>query len=106
MFYSQDSECYSILLNQLNGHLCGLCTEADPIARATHVIANARAIGAAPFIQPTDITTGNKKLNLGFVAQLFNTCPGLHISEEQLSAYDFAGLELDDAGDSREERVS
>ncbi|CAM9157581.1 unnamed protein product [Ectocarpus fasciculatus] len=101
----KDSECYSILLHQLNPSLCALCTEPDALGKATHVISNARAIGAAPFIQPTDITTGNKKLNLGFVAQLFNTCPGLEITQEQLNEYDFADLELDDAGDSREERV-
>ena len=30
---------------------------------------------------------------------------GLHITQEQLAEYDFATLDLDDAGDSREERV-
>jgi hypothetical protein len=49
--------------------------------------------------------SGNKKLNMSFVAQLFNQCPGLVVAEEVLSTFDFASLELDDAGDSREERV-
>ena len=101
----KDSECYSILLHQLNPALCSHCNEPAPMERASHVISNARALGAAPFIKPGDICAGNKKLNLGFVAQLFNTCPGLEITQEQLSEYDFADLELDDAGDSREERV-
>ena len=100
----KDSECYSILLNQLNNR-CGLCNESDLKARAAHVIANARIVGAEPFIKPDDICQGNKKLNMSFVAQLFNACPGLVIAQETLAAYDFGSLELDDAGDSREERV-
>mmetsp|Transcript_1789 Transcript_1789/g.1800 ORF Transcript_1789/g.1800 Transcript_1789/m.1800 type:complete len:631 (-) Transcript_1789:462-2354(-) len=101
----RDSECYSILLNQLNPQRCALCTESDLTARAQHVIRNAVAIGTAVFIHPQDICSGNKKLNMSFVAQLFNQCPGLVVAEEVLSSFDFASLELDDAGDSREERV-
>mmetsp|Transcript_113 Transcript_113/g.206 ORF Transcript_113/g.206 Transcript_113/m.206 type:complete len:631 (+) Transcript_113:113-2005(+) len=101
----KDSECYSILLNQLSPSQCPLCTEPDLTERAQHVIRNAVAIGTAVFIHPADICNGNKKLNMGFVAQLFNQCPGLTINEEELSTFDFASLELDDAGDSREERV-
>jgi hypothetical protein len=51
---------------------------------------NATATTTAPTKQPTDITSGNKKLNLGFVAQIFNTCPGLTMPED----FDFAGLEV------------
>jgi hypothetical protein len=101
----QDSECYSALLHQLAPSQCDICTESDPTQRAAHVIRNSRNIGVDPFIQPTDIVKANKKLNLGFVAQLFNTMPGLHMTQEQLAEYDFATLDLDDAGDSREERV-
>jgi hypothetical protein len=75
----QDSECYSILLNQLDSSKCALCTEQDPLQKATHVIRNAQAIGTEVFIHPTDICAGNRKLNLGFVAQIFNQCPGLHV---------------------------
>jgi len=100
-----DSECYSILLNQLDAGKCSLCTEQDPLQKASHVIRNAAALGTEVFIHPTDICNGNKKLNLGFVAQIFNQCPGLHVNEEVMANYDFASLELDDAGDSREERV-
>ena len=100
-----DSEAYSILLNQLSPSTCDLVNETDPHERAGHVIANSRAMGAEVFIHPDNIVKGNKKLNLGFVAQLFNTCPGLTITEEELAEYDFAGLDLDDAGDTREERV-
>lgn len=45
--------------------------------------------------QPTDIVGGIRKLNLGFVAQIFNTCTGLNpISQDELSGLDLAGLEV------------
>ncbi|GMH94672.1 hypothetical protein TrVE_jg1997 [Triparma verrucosa] len=99
----KDSECYSILLNQITK--CGLVGAGDDKAKATQVIANANAMGVESFIQPNDIVKGNKKLNLGFCAQIFNTNSGLVISEEELADFDFAGLDLDDAGDTREERI-
>jgi plastin-1 len=98
-----DSEIYSILLNQLNPAKCALATETDLTQKAAHIIRNAQTVGAATFIKPKDICDGNKKLNMGFVAQIFNACPGLVISEKvQL---DLSTLEIDDVGDSREERV-
>jgi hypothetical protein len=99
----KDSECYSVLLNQI--FKCGLCSAADPTAKAAQVIGKAEANGVQPFIEPADIVKGNRKLNLGFCAQIFNTNSGLVITEEQLSNFDFASLDLDDAGDTREERV-
>jgi len=101
----QDSECYSVLIYVLDSSKCDLAAEPDPLARAAHVIQNARQLGCAPFIRPQDIVSGNKKLNIGFVAQLFNCCPNLVVSEEVISTYDFAAIEIDDAGDSREERT-
>ena len=101
----QDSEVYSILLHQLDSTKCDVCRETDPKAKAAHVIQNARALGSAPFIRPSDICNGNKKLNIGFVAQLFNVCPKLEMSQEEISTFDFASLEIDDVGDSREERT-
>lgn len=41
---------------------------------------------AKPFIHAEDIVNGNKKLNMGFVAQLFHTCHCLHISEKEVEA--------------------
>ena len=98
-----DSESYSILLNQISK--CGLVPPGSSMARATKVIQNANVLGVEAFIQPNDIVKGNKKLNLGFVAQIFNTNSGLTITEEELADFDFAGLDLDDAGDTREERI-
>ena len=55
--------------------------------------------GASPFIRPADICSGNKKLNIGFVAQIFNVCPNLFLSQEEIAGYDFAALEVDDVGE-------
>lgn len=101
----KDSEIYSVLTNQLDPAKCSLVNESDPIGRATHVIRNAANLGAEIFIKPKDITDGNKKLNISFVAVLFNTCPGLYLSEEKKAEFDLSDLEIDDVGDSREERV-
>jgi plastin-1 len=60
-------------------------------------------LGVESFIRPENIVTGNARLNLAFCAQIFNTNPGLQITEEEL--HDMAGLLDDDVGDSREERV-
>jgi len=44
---------------------------------------------AKKFVQAADIVKGNPKLNLAFVANLFNTCPGLEpLSQEELAALD------------------
>jgi len=101
----QDSEAYITLLHHLNPTLCPIVRETERESKAAGVIANARALGAAPFIRPADICSGNKKLNISFVAQLFNTCPNLFVAEDVIQTYDFASLEIDDVGDSREERT-
>lgn len=101
----KDCEIYSILTNQLSPSQCSPATETNMTEKASHIIRNADAIGANPFIAAKDILDGNKKLNLGFVAQLFNTCHGLYISETEQAEFDLSSLEIDDIGDSREERV-
>lgn len=42
-------------------------------------------------------------MNISLVAQLFNTCHGLSL--EEATDIDLSALNIDDAGDSREERV-
>ena len=41
-------------------------------------------MGAEFHVQASDIVKGNEKLNLGFVAALFNACPGLLPPEEKV----------------------
>jgi plastin-1 len=85
----KDSEAYTILLNQLVPDKCdkSALSLSDPTARATRVLENADRIGCKKFVKPSDIVKGNGKLNLAFVANLFNTYPGLEkLSQEELAA--------------------
>eukprot|EP00903_Cladosiphon_okamuranus_P012347 g11576.t1 len=104
----RDGEALSVLLTQLDPAVCQPCN--DPLgseARARHIIRNAKAMGAETFIQPGDIINANKKLLLAFCAQLFNTNPNLTVEQEVMEQFteDFANLEDDDEGDTREEKV-
>lgn len=105
-----DSEIYGTLLSRLyaasgKGGYTPLPSTSDAKLKAANVINGARDLGAPTFIKPQDICEGNKKLNLSFVAQIFNACPGLTITEEEKASFDLSSLEIDDVGDSREERV-
>jgi hypothetical protein len=75
----KDSEAYTILLNQIAPKDCdkrGL-QESDINKRAGIVIENADKIGCKKFVTSKDIVKGNQKLNIAFVANLFNNYPGL-----------------------------
>merc|ERR1719401_3394270 len=61
-------------------------------------------MGVKPFLKPGDIADGNPKLNLAFVASMFNTKHGLDAPDEKQLA-DMAEMLDDDEGDTREERV-
>ena len=100
----KDCEIYSTLTHQLDAARCPVA-QGDARTKAAQVIKNAEVLGAQVFIQPKDITDGNKKLNIGFVATLFNAFPGLYLTETQKAEFDLSDLEIDDVGDSREERV-
>ena len=82
------STVYLTLLNSIDPAKCpkDALTVEDPNARAVAVIDNARAIDVPVMIQPSDITSGNRKLNLAFVAQIFNTHHGLEMKEEEMKA--------------------
>lgn len=64
-------------------------------------MSNADQLGCRKFLTPTSLVAGNPKLNLAFVANLFNTCPGLDpiTEEDKLEVEDF------DAEGEREARV-
>jgi len=80
----KDSEVYTILLNQLAPKQCDkkALEQSDKLKRAEMVLVNADKLGCRKFVRPRDIVAGNTKLNLAFVANLFNTCPGLEPVEE------------------------
>ena len=96
----KDSECYTILLHQLDKKQCDrrALNEGDPLKRAEMVLQNADKLGCRKFLHPKgkitdsfyrfsfiDIVNGNAKLNLAFVANLFNTHPGLEPVEEVIN---------------------
>lgn len=106
----QDSAAYSALMHQLNPDKSRRVNGTDPYHRAEQVIDNAKNMGIDVFLSPGDIADGNKKLNLSFVAQLFENCNGLSFEDgrptEVANITDaLALLELDDDGDNREERA-
>lgn len=97
---------YTVLLSQIAPEKCdksGL--DLDPTERSKKIINDAKKLGVPPCIKPSDIINGNSKLNLIFLAHLFNNCPGLTPTEEE--KMEAAGI-IDDDNDpeaSREERV-
>jgi plastin-1 len=99
----KDGENYTVLLNQLKPEICSrspLQTN-DLMQRAEQVLDNADKLDCRKFLTPKSLVAGNPKLNLAFVANLFNTHPGLEpITEEEK-----ADIEDFDAEGEREARV-
>ncbi|KAK3384159.1 calponin homology domain-containing protein [Lasiosphaeria ovina] len=100
----KDAENYTVLLAQIGSEYG--CTRAplqtrDLHQRAEEVLQNADRLGCRKFLTPSSLVAGNPKLNLAFVANLFNTHPALDpiTEEEKLEVEDF------DAEGEREARV-
>lgn len=55
------------------------------------MLQQADKLGCRQFVTPADVVAGNPKLNLAFVANLFNTYPALHKPDN--SSYDVNLLE-------------
>ena len=68
------------------------------------VLSNAAAIGCHKYLSPSSLLAGNPRLNLAFVANLFNTWPGLAPLDEQ-EAKDYGAVEDFDAEGEREARA-
>ena len=99
----KDAENYTVLLSQLAPESCSrsLLQTSDLLQRAEQVLHNADKLSCRKFLTPTSLVAGNPKLNLAFVANLFNTHPGLGpiTEEEKAQVEDF------DAEGEREARV-
>ncbi|EEP76069.1 fimbrin [Uncinocarpus reesii 1704] len=99
----KDGANYTVLLNQLAPDLCSRkpLQTPDLLQRAEQVLQNAESLQCRKFLTPTSLVAGNPKLNLAFVANLFNTHPGLEpiTEEDKLEVEDF------DAEGEREARV-
>lgn len=76
-----DSEIYSYLLKQIAPHDSNVTLEAlmekDMLKRAEIMLQQAGKLGCRSFVTPADVVNGIYKLNLAFVANLFNYHPGL-----------------------------
>lgn len=106
----KDSKAYFHLLNQIapkgqkegepriDISMSGF-NETDDLKRAESMLQQADKLGCRQFVTPADVVSGNPKLNLAFVANLFNKYPALTKPENQ--DIDWTLLE----GETREERT-
>uniref|UniRef100_A0A673NRC0 Plastin-3 n=1 Tax=Sinocyclocheilus rhinocerous TaxID=307959 RepID=A0A673NRC0_9TELE len=106
----KDSRAYFHLLNQIapkgqkegedriDIDMSGF-SEKDDLKRAECMLQQADRLGCRQFVTSTDVVSGNPKLNLAFVANLFNKYPALTKPENQ--DINWGLLE----GETREERT-
>lgn len=97
----KDSEAYCYLLEQIapreNGVMSGPpLSEHNLEQRAELMLQEADKIGCRSFVSPKDVTSGNYKLNMAFVANLFNQYPALEPPED---------MEMDVVEETREEKT-
>ncbi|XP_008425771.1 plastin-3-like [Poecilia reticulata] len=107
----KDSKAYFHLLNQISPkgteenqpridiNMAGF-NEKDDLKRAEAMLQQADRLGCRQFVTPTDVVSGNPKLNLAFVANLFNKYPALKKPENEDIDWDLLG-----DGETREERT-
>lgn len=81
-----DSEVYTYLLKQIAPADAGVTLEAlrehDLSSRAEVMLQQAAKLNCRSFLTPQDVVNGVYKLNLAFVANLFNNHPGLNQPEQ------------------------
>uniref|UniRef100_A0AAR2K3R5 Uncharacterized protein n=1 Tax=Pygocentrus nattereri TaxID=42514 RepID=A0AAR2K3R5_PYGNA len=109
-FSHEDSRAYFHLLDQISPkgdgddemriviEMSGL-NEPDDEKRAELMLRQAARLDCRQFVTPQDVVAGNHKLNMAFVANLFNMFPAL--SRPSDNGIDLAMLE----GESREDRT-
>uniref|UniRef100_A0AAQ5ZDG8 Calponin-homology (CH) domain-containing protein n=1 Tax=Amphiprion ocellaris TaxID=80972 RepID=A0AAQ5ZDG8_AMPOC len=106
----KDSKAYYSILNQVapKGDEEGIppiaidmsgIREKEDLKRAECMLDQADRLGCRQFVMPADVVRGNPKLNLAFVANLFNKYPALKKPENQ--DIDWSSIE----GETREERT-
>ncbi|KAM7348647.1 plastin-2 fimbrin isoform 1-T1 [Cochliomyia hominivorax] len=81
-----DSEIYTHLLKQIAGNDADVnldaLRETDLTSRAEIMLQQAAKLNCRSFLTPQDVVNGVYKLNLAFVANLFNNHPGLDKPEQ------------------------
>ena len=107
----KDCSAYCALLQQLEPTCNAASAMSLPYgeARATAVLRAADAVlgSATRYVRPADIVSGNAKLNLAFVASLFNARHGLVLRAADATLLESQKelLEFGDSGEGRDERV-
>lgn len=88
----KDSEAYLYLLKQIAPHEVNISLEGlrEPslAKRAERMLQEAEKLGCRRFLAPNDVVQGVYKLNLAFVANLFNTHPGLDKPDQEPIEYE------------------
>lgn len=85
----KDSVAYIYLLKQISPNdqrpplTLAPLSEPDLTKRAELMLCEAEKLKAREFVTPSDVVLGNQKLNMAFVANLFNTYPALDAPEVQ-----------------------
>nr|CAD7397470.1 unnamed protein product [Timema poppensis] len=83
-----DSEIYTHLLKQIAPSDAGITLEAlresNLLERAEIMLQQAAKLGCRSFVTPSDVVNGIYKLNLAFVANLFNNHPSLDLPEGEI----------------------
>lgn len=83
-----DSEIYTHLLGQIAPQGSDISTEAlftrDMHQRAEVMLQQADKLGCRTFITPNDVVKGVYKLNVAFLANLFNKYPALDVPEKPI----------------------
>lgn len=97
-----DSEIYSHLLKQIAPADADVTLEAlmepNHTSRAEIMLQQASKLGCRSFVTPSDVVNGIYKLNLAFVANLFNNHPGLDNPETLIDG-------LESLEETREEKT-
>ncbi|KAM4041289.1 plastin-1 isoform 1-T3 [Anomaloglossus baeobatrachus] len=99
----KDSKAYFILIREIAPKddvfidFSGF-SEPNDLKRANYMLNQADKLGCRQFVTPSDVVSGNPKLNLAFVANLFNMYPALN----KVDGFDFMN-QLE--GETNEERT-
>ncbi|XP_054983351.1 plastin-1 isoform X1 [Sorex araneus] len=113
----KDSRAYFHLLNQIapkgdgdDGPAIAIdmsgFNESNDLRRAGCMLQQAEKLGCRQFVTPADVVSGNPKLNMAFVANLFNTYPSLHKpSNNDIDVNLLEDLTPPNVGESKEERT-
>jgi len=82
----RDSEIYTELIAQVAPKETGIdkfaMTKEDWLERAEIMLSRAEKLNCRAFVSSQDVVNGHEKLNLAFVANLFNNHPGLDPPED------------------------